>query len=57
MTAPQEPVSAVSAIHPKISQEFQGLVDPTKNFRKFQIFTTLIRFHQPTHIIGSRKRR
>jgi hypothetical protein len=54
MTAPQE---LVSAIHPKISQKSQGPVDPTKNFRKFQIFTTLFRFQKPTHIIRRRKRR
>jgi hypothetical protein len=54
MTAPQE---LVSAIHPKISQKSQGPVDPTRNFRKFQIVTTLFRFQQPVHTIGSRKRR
>jgi hypothetical protein len=47
----------VSAIHSKISQKFQRPGDPTKNFNKFQMFNTLFRFQQPTHIIGSRKHR
>jgi hypothetical protein len=54
MTAPQE---LISAIHRKISQKFQVRVDPTKNFRKLQILTTLFRFQKPTHIVGHLEQR
>ena len=50
MTAAQE---LVSAIHLTISQKFQRPVDPTKNFRKLQIFTTLFRLSATTAIMGT----